>query len=42
MAAGPLGGLPGNVVEDLHDGGDQGMFFLVRVFVTTSPRYATL
>ena len=28
VAAGPLGGLPGDVVEDLHDGGDQGLFFL--------------
>ncbi len=23
-----LGGLPGDVAEDLHDGGDQGLFFL--------------
>jgi hypothetical protein len=27
-AAGPLDGLPGDVAEDLHDGGDQGLFFL--------------
>ena len=40
-AAGPLGGLPGDVAEDLHDGGDQGLFF-VRGSVSTSPRYATL
>jgi hypothetical protein len=25
---GPLGGLPGDDAEDLHDGGDQGLFFL--------------
>ncbi len=25
-AEGPLGGLPGDVAEDLHDGGDQGLF----------------
>ncbi len=41
-AAGPLGGLPGDVAEDLHDGGDQGLFFFVRGSVNTSPRYATL
>ncbi len=34
-AAGPLEDLPGDVAEDLHDGGDQGL-------VNTSPRYATL
>ena len=27
-AAGPLGGLPGDVAEDLHDGGVQGLLFL--------------
>jgi hypothetical protein len=27
-AAGPLGGLPGDVAEDLYGGGDQGLFFL--------------
>ncbi len=27
-AAGPLGGLPGDIAEDLHDGGDQGLFFM--------------
>ncbi len=42
MAAGPLGGLPGDVAEDLHDGGDQGLFFFVRDSVNTSPRYGTL
>ncbi len=42
MAAGPLGGLPGDVAEDLHDGGDQGTVFFVRGSVNTSPRYATL
>ena len=42
MAAGPLGGLPGDVAEDLHDGGDQGLLFFVRGSVNTSPRYATL
>ncbi len=42
MAAGPLGGLPGDVAEDLHDGGDQGLFFLLRGSVNISPRYATL
>jgi hypothetical protein len=26
-APGPLGGLPGDVAKDLHDGGDQGLFF---------------
>ncbi len=31
MAAGPLGGLPGDVAEDLHDGGDQGLFFCERI-----------
>ena len=41
-AAGPLGGLPGDVAEDLHDGGDQGLFFYVRGSGNTSPRYATL
>ncbi len=41
-AAGPLGGLPGDVAEDLRDGGDQGLFFFVRGSVNTSPRYATL
>jgi hypothetical protein len=30
VAAGPLGGLPGEVAEVLHDGGDQGLFFFVR------------
>ena len=42
MAAGPLGGLPEDVAEHLHDGGDQGLFFYVRGSVNTSPRYATL
>jgi hypothetical protein len=28
VAAGPLGGLPGDVAEELLDGGDQGLFFL--------------
>ncbi len=42
VAAGTLGGLPGDVAEDLHDGGDQELFFLVRGSVNTSPRYATL
>jgi hypothetical protein len=42
VAAGPLGDLPGDVAEDLHDGGDQGLFFLVRGSVNTCPRYATL
>ena len=37
-----LGGLPGDVAEDLHDGGDQGLFFYVRESLNTSPRYATL
>ncbi len=41
-AVGPLGGLPGDVAEDLHDGGDQSLFFFVRGSVDTSPRYATL
>ncbi len=41
MAAGHLGGLSGDVAEDLHDGGDQGLFF-VRGSVNTCPRYATL
>jgi hypothetical protein len=27
-AAGHLGSLPGDVAKDLHDGGDQGLFFL--------------
>ncbi len=36
------GGLPEDVAEDLHDGGDQELFFVVRVSVNTSPRYATL
>jgi hypothetical protein len=27
VAAGPLGGLPGDVAEYLHDGGDQGLVF---------------
>jgi hypothetical protein len=40
-AAGPLGGLPGDVAEDLHVGGDKGLYF-VRGSVITSPRYATL
>ncbi len=40
-AEGPLVGLPGDVAQDLHDGGDQGQFF-VRGVVKTSPRYATL
>ncbi len=30
------------LAEDLHDGGDQGLFFFVRGSVNTSPRYATL
>ncbi len=30
-AAGPLGGLPGDVAEDLYDGGDQGLFFCERI-----------
>ncbi len=42
MAAGSLGGLPGDVAEDLHDGGDQGRFFFVRESVNTSSRYARL
>ncbi len=41
MAAGHLGGLPGDAAEDLHDGGDQGVFF-VRGSVNISPRYAAL
>ncbi len=41
-AAGHLGGLPGDVAEELFDGGDQGLFFFVRGSVNTSPRYATL
>ncbi len=41
-AAGSIGGLPGDVAEDLHDGGDQGLFLFVRGSVNTSPRYATL
>ncbi len=41
-AAGSLGGLPVDVAEDLHDGGDQGLFFYVRGSDDTSPRYATL
>jgi hypothetical protein len=28
---GTLGGLPGDVAEDLHDGGDQGLFFCKRI-----------
>ncbi len=28
MAAGPLEVLPGDVAEDLHDGGDHGLGFL--------------
>ncbi len=36
-----LGGLPGNVAEDLHDGDDQGLFF-VRGSVNISPRYTAL
>ncbi len=28
-AAGPLEVLPGDVAEDLHDGGDQGLFFFL-------------
>ncbi len=27
-AAGPLEVLPGDVAEDLHDGGDRGLYFL--------------
>ncbi len=42
MDAGLLGGLPGDVAEDLHDGGDQELFFFVRGSVNTSSRYATL
>ncbi len=42
MAAGPLEVLPGDVAEDLHDGGDQGLLIFVRGSVNTSPRYATL
>ncbi len=41
-AAGPLGGIPEDVAEDLFDGGDQGLFLFVRGSVNTSPRYATL
>ncbi len=41
-AADPLEVLPEDVAEDLHDGGDQGLFFLVRGSVNTSPRDATL
>jgi hypothetical protein len=41
VAAGHLGGLLGDVAEELLDGGDQGLFF-VRGSVDTSPRYATL
>ncbi len=37
-----LGGLPGDVAEDLHDGGYQGLFFLGKGSVNISPRYATL
>ena len=42
MAAGHLGGLPGDVAEELLDGGDRGLIFFVRGSVNTSPRYATL
>ncbi len=38
----PLGGLPGDVAVDLHDGGDQGLFYFVRGSVNTSTRYAIL
>jgi hypothetical protein len=38
----PLGGLPGDVAEELLDSGDQGLIFFVRGSVYTSPRYATL
>ncbi len=31
VVVGPLGGLPGDVAEDLHDGGDQGLFFCERI-----------
>ncbi len=41
-AVGSLGGLPGDVAEDLHDGGDHGLFFYVRGSSNTSSRYATL
>jgi hypothetical protein len=41
-AASPLEVLPGDDAEDLHDGGDQGLFSFVRGSVNTSPRYATL
>jgi hypothetical protein len=41
-AEGHLGGLPGDVAEELLDGGDQGLFFVVRGSDNTSPRYATL
>ncbi len=40
-AAGPLEVLPGDVAEDLHGDGDQGLFF-VRGSVNNSPRYAIL
>ncbi len=36
-----LGGLPGDVAEDLHDGGDQGLFF-GRGSVNISPRFTAL
>jgi hypothetical protein len=36
-----LGGLPGDVAEDLHDGGYQGPFF-VRGSVNIFPRYAAI
>ncbi len=41
-AAGPLELLHEDVAEDLHDGGDQGLFFYVRGADNISPRYATL
>jgi hypothetical protein len=31
VAAGPLEVLPGDVAEELHDGGDQGLFFCERI-----------
>jgi hypothetical protein len=31
VAAGPLGGLPGDVAEELLDGGEQGLFFCERI-----------
>ncbi len=32
---------PGDVAEELLDGGDQGLIFFVRGSVNASPRYAT-